>query len=209
MQQVGKALSTRFGKAPQERQPLSSFETDLVAISETVSRLLGHFWTANDTTAARQAQIEDWLEDLREFRSAIVAEACTEIRHRPGTKRPMPGDVRILCLDIQRRNREQQLAIEAKNAAQHGGTWESWLFDIWGPASTGRIARKAAIQARHEAYRLADEWRAKQLGKPLPAPCYATATERTYTKAEMEKAIAELGIQTATDHPSSEAPATL
>lgn len=65
-----------------------------------MSRLLSHYWTADDEPAARQAQIEDWIEDLVEFGPDIAAAACGEWRRRPGGKRPTPGDIRALCREF-------------------------------------------------------------------------------------------------------------
>ena len=51
----------------------------------------------------RQAQIEDWLEDLIEFGPADVAEACREWRQdtTQATRRPTPTDIRRLCVKRQ------------------------------------------------------------------------------------------------------------
>lgn len=69
-------------------------------IAALVSRLLGHYWTADDPPQARQAQIEDWLEDLREFGPAIVADACREWRRRDDNRRPTPGQIRAMCNEV-------------------------------------------------------------------------------------------------------------
>ena len=61
-----------------------------------MTRLLFHYWTADDSPEARQAQIEDWIEDLIEFGPRIVADACQEWR-RGHDRRPTPSDIRGLC----------------------------------------------------------------------------------------------------------------
>jgi hypothetical protein len=70
----------------------------LAELSATVTRLLQHYWTADDPVTVRTAQIADWLEDLREFGPAVVARACVEWR-RVGSRRPLPSDIRRLCIE--------------------------------------------------------------------------------------------------------------
>jgi hypothetical protein len=83
-------------------QPINSTaSTANREIAATISRLLAHFWTADDPPAVRQAQIEDWLEDLREFGPAIVVDACREWR-RTKTRRPAPSEIRLMCIAAQR-----------------------------------------------------------------------------------------------------------
>ncbi len=64
--------------------------------------MMGHYWTADDHPAARQAQIEDWLEDLDEFDVAIVRAACREWRQTQ-SRRPTPADIRFLAIGEVRR----------------------------------------------------------------------------------------------------------
>ena len=71
-------------------------------IAATVARLMAHYWTEAMPTSLRRALAEDWLADLREFGPAIVASACTEWRRRPGGRRPTPGDIRAICIELQR-----------------------------------------------------------------------------------------------------------
>lgn len=126
-------------------------------ISAIVSRLLLHYWTATEHAAIRQAQVEDWIEDLIEFDLDIIRDACAIWRRRPKASRPLPGQVRALCVDMQQERKEEQHRAIAQQ--QDGGTWPQWLYDIWGPASTGRIARQQALDdmkrryARGRAYR--------------------------------------------------------
>lgn len=51
----------------------------------------------------REAQAQDWLEDLREFGAEVVEAACREWRRKPGGRRPTPGDIRALCIDEKER----------------------------------------------------------------------------------------------------------
>lgn len=76
------------------------------SIAALISRLMSHYWTADDPPAIRRAQAEDWVLDLIEFGPAVVEAACREWRRRPGGRRPTPGDIRALCLAEQRERRE-------------------------------------------------------------------------------------------------------
>jgi hypothetical protein len=80
------------------------------AISILVTKLLSHYWTAEEHPAARQAQVEDWIGDLIEFGSGVVQEACAEWR-RSETRRPLPADIRKLCQE--ERDRRQWRATRA------------------------------------------------------------------------------------------------
>ncbi len=63
---------------------------------------MSHYWTADDHPAVRQAQIEDWLEDLCEFGVELVRFACADWR-RSQTRRPTPADIRLLAIAEHRR----------------------------------------------------------------------------------------------------------
>src|SRR4051794_1322340 len=73
-----------------------------------IARLLLHFWAPGDLSdSARAAMAADWLEDLREFGPAAVAHACRDWRRQPGARRPLPGDIRKLCIEAQTAQRER------------------------------------------------------------------------------------------------------
>jgi hypothetical protein len=101
---------------------------------------MSHYWTADDPEAARQVQLEDWIEDLFEFSDAIVEEACREWR-RIGTRRPLPVDIRVLAIAEQRRIAERGVTEEA---------WPKWLQDLWGPEPAGPIKRKQALEKNRQ-----------------------------------------------------------
>lgn len=124
--------------------------TAATELSKTILRLMSHYWTADDPPATREAQIEDWIEDLIEFDLDIVREACAEWRRKPVNRRPLPGEIRAICFSEQQDRQEDRLAIESKNREQDGGTWSH--YDLWGPASTGRIERQKAIEEQQEKY---------------------------------------------------------
>lgn len=77
-------------------------------IAEQITRLLVHYWTADDDAVSRRAQIEDWIEDLAEFGPHAVADACTEWRRSSG-KRPTPSDIRKLCREGHAERRPERL----------------------------------------------------------------------------------------------------
>jgi hypothetical protein len=60
---------------------------------------------SDDPADARQVQIEDWLQDLGEFPSALVESACRHWRQNE-TRRPTPAEIRkIVGIELQRRSR--------------------------------------------------------------------------------------------------------
>lgn len=127
------------------------------AIADIVTRLLSHFATADEPLAVRQAMAQDWVDDLEEFALADIEAATKEWRQTFAT-RPTIAEIRKLAIANQRRESDRR-ALEDKSREQEGGSWEPWLYEIWGPASTGRIARQQALDdwnrrlARGEAYR--------------------------------------------------------
>lgn len=139
-----------------------------------ILRLLSHYWTADDHPATREAQVEDWLEDLIEFDLDVVRDACAEWRRRDENKRPTPGQIRKICFDEQQERRTtSQRSLESQ---QDGGTWPSWLYDIWGPASTGRIERQKALDMQQERYARAQAYRDGKLAEFDAAPAIPPAT---------------------------------
>ena len=71
-------------------------------IAEQIWRLMTHYWTTDDHPAVRQAQVEDWLEDMAEFDPEIVRQACAEWRQTQ-TRRPTPAELRTIAAQIWRR----------------------------------------------------------------------------------------------------------
>ena len=71
---------------------------EIKEIAALIARLMSHYWTAADPVQTRQAQLEDWLDDLVEFGPAAVAEACREWR-RTQSRRPTPADIRRLAAE--------------------------------------------------------------------------------------------------------------
>lgn len=96
----GRALSKTSWKALPERQVSGDRQ-----VASLIGRLLAHYWTESIPASMREAQAQDWLEDLREFGPEVVSIACGEWRRQPGGKRPTPGDIRALCIEHQRDTR--------------------------------------------------------------------------------------------------------
>lgn len=102
LQSSSKALSS-----PSRIEPPAQPSLNDRLIAERVSTLLSHYWTAADPVEVRRAQIGDWLEDLAEFAAPVVSEAAKEWRQE-NTRRPSPGDIRLLCIAIKRRDAEKR-----------------------------------------------------------------------------------------------------
>lgn len=99
------------------QQKPSSNETaspqEVRQIAALVSRLLSHYWTAADREETRQAQIEDWVMDLRQFGSEAVARACGRWRLTQN-RRPTPADIVKLAIE------ERTLIAESEEVAKSG-----------------------------------------------------------------------------------------
>ena len=134
--------------------------TKSIQIAGMVANLMSHYWVAEELLPSREAQIADWIEDLIEFDLDIVRNAIAEWRRKPHVRRPSPGDVRSLAFAAQQDRRDQQRYLEDKTAQQAGARWEPWLYELWGPASTGIEARNAAIAQQNQRYARAEQWRA-------------------------------------------------
>lgn len=86
---------------PGSRRPLN-FSQDSQrrqAIAAIISRLMSHFWTADDPMEIRKVQAEDWLADLIKFDPDIVNEAAARWRIAQ-TKRPVIADIFKLCEEV-------------------------------------------------------------------------------------------------------------
>lgn len=109
-----------------------------------MAALLTHYWSPTEPAAARQAQLQDWIEDLNEFPVRLVDEACREWRRGPEhARRPLPGDIRQLCIRQQVERDERRMISNARQP------WPDWLRDLWGPPPEGPRLRAQAIEERH------------------------------------------------------------
>lgn len=95
---MGNDLVQLRASPPGLRQRCRRGRENETKIAGHVSRLMSHFWTANEDPRLRAAQAQDWLEDLAEFHEALVGEACRDWRQSE-TRRPTIADIRKLCSD--------------------------------------------------------------------------------------------------------------
>ena len=97
-------MDTDTSNLPQRnssKAPSEALKRDKL-IAEQIWRLMTHYWIADDSSEVRQAQIEDWLEDMAEFGPEIVRQACAEWRQTQ-TRRPAPAELRTIAVQIRRR----------------------------------------------------------------------------------------------------------
>jgi hypothetical protein len=94
---------------------------------------MNHYWTANDPVAMRQAQIEDWIEDLVEFPIECIEEACREWRRQPDNRRPTPGEIRSLAMAHQQRRNRGVIALPAPDVWELSyGDLQKRITERWG-----------------------------------------------------------------------------
>jgi hypothetical protein len=78
---------------------------------------MNHYWTSDDPIAMRQAQIEDWIDDLIEFPLHAIEEAIREWRQTQ-TRRPTPAQIRSLAVAAQRASRPLPRSREPVNSVE-------------------------------------------------------------------------------------------
>lgn len=133
-----------------------------------------HYWSSTEPAAVRQAQLNDWLEDLEEFPAVLVGEACREYRRGADRgRRPMPGDIRMICIRI--RVADATRVADRKAIADARSPWPDWLAELWGPAPMGPSDRAAAIAQAKDRER-------KQLRRRLGDPNAKLSSEMTDAK---------------------------
>lgn len=156
-------------------------------IAGIIGRLLMHYYAPHDLSApARKAMAADWLEDLEEFEPDVVADACREWRRKPGSRRPLPGDIRQLCIA------EQQRQIERRAIAGPDGE-RPWTYPERRAAlDAERERNRPAELANYERLKRLDEERnAKRIGALRPVK------ELIHTTEQMRQARIALGIEPA------------
>ena len=154
-----------------------------------MTRVLAHFWTADDNEIARKAQIADWIEDLVEFGPALVEEAMKEWR-RTKTRRPMIADIRRLCIEAQRQRSERQAIADQRPGALDEDTLKMWAgAEYHGDFRTPVQRRQAAIDDQEERYRRAAAYRAGKLDEydALHHPERLAERRRAQAAAEAER----------------------
>lgn len=143
-----------------------------------MAALLTHYWAATEPAAVRQAQLQDWIEDLAEFGPELVSEACKEYRRGPDhARRPLPGDIRMICIRI--RVADATRVADRKAIADARSPWPDWLAELWGPAPMGPSDRAAAIAQAKDRER-------KQLRRRLSNPDAKLSSEMTHEEKVAE-----------------------
>lgn len=131
-------------------------------IAGRIAALLTHYWSSTEPAAVRQAQLNDWLEDLEEFPAELVGEACRDYRRSADrARRPLPGDIRMICIRI--RVADATRVADRKAIADARSPWPDWLAELWGPAPMGPSDRAAAIAQAKDRER---EQLRRRLGNP-------------------------------------------
>jgi hypothetical protein len=75
---------------------------DLQKIGTQILVLLANYWAADESREVRALIADSWIEDLEDFDPELVAAACRDWRLNENRhKRPMSGDIRQLCIEIQ------------------------------------------------------------------------------------------------------------
>jgi hypothetical protein len=122
-------MSSRNANVSAERQ-----------ISDSINKLLSHYWIPEQPLNISRMAVDDWLDDLAEFPPSVVKEACADYRRANRERRPTPADVRHRCFQIQS-EREQRFQIA--NGRQQA--WPRWLEEVWGPWPDGPQKRAKAL----------------------------------------------------------------
>lgn len=95
-------------------------------IASLVAKLLGHYWTADEPARLRQAQIEDWVEDLNDFDPGVVEQACRDWR-RGSDRRPVPSEIRRMCIEEETSRAERkQLGRRGLSETEITQTADAW-----------------------------------------------------------------------------------
>jgi hypothetical protein len=151
--QKGREMDQMHNRLPISFEDLQRRRAETGAL---VARLLTHYWTAAEPIGVRQAQAEDWIEDLCEFLPAQVNEACRRWR-RSQSRKPTIADIRALAIEER----------DTRTMPAEEGAWPAWLAETWGAEPEGPRRRAEALARSKE---LVDEipdtiagqpWRAK------------------------------------------------
>ncbi len=137
-----------------QRRGPSGWSQNEQAIAGLIARLLLHFWTPQELgDDARAAMAEDWVTDLAEFGPDILARGCGEWR-KTHSRRPTIADIRKLCMEDRDMQRSHYGVVDGRSDPLV--TEEAYARSVGFPSA---LARRDAIDARNQAYRLAELWR--------------------------------------------------
>ena len=81
-------------------------------IAGRIAALLSHYWVGQMPGSLQTLVASDWLEDLGEFPSHAIEEACRRWR-RAEIKRPKPAEIRDMCQRIIRKEARERDRIRA------------------------------------------------------------------------------------------------
>ena len=143
---------------------------------------MSHYWLATEPEPVRRTQLEDWLEDLSEFSTAAVADACREWRQTK-SKRPTPADIRKLCIVSQNRRRETEAKALPPPVRQPEPEPDPMSDED--RAYCILLADKAIRHLKHRPME----------SQPTGYGVELVRKERTYTAEEMRRARIALGIE--------------
>jgi hypothetical protein len=84
-----------------------------------------------------------------------------------------------------------------QNVVVQSDRWEDWLYEIWGPASSGRIARADALRRQEASLRKSEDWRARQasMGVRTGAGRRLAAAEGVFSAEALRRGRVELGLE--------------
>jgi len=170
-------------------QPPSNPQSTKLELAGIVARLLSHYFAPSELDdAARKAMAADWLEDLAEYHPADVADACREWRRKPNGRRPLPGDIRALCIEHQR-NRQQRMAIAGPS------DMDAYARSVGFKNNAERMAEIEAVQQKlnspvnfERLHKLAQDRTSQRVASLRPV--------REYSQEELRRARIALGIET-------------
>ena len=91
-----------------KKKPSTALQDQRASILGQVLVLLTHYYMPDLPEEIREAQANDWFEDLAEFGPGVVEVACRQWR-RMESWRPTPADIRDLAnRELRRRQHEEQ-----------------------------------------------------------------------------------------------------
>jgi hypothetical protein len=138
----------------------------------------------------RKAQAQDWIEDLEEFGPAIVAEACRTWRRRPVNRRPSPGEIRALCLNEQREQRER-----AQHAQLSGpDAMDAYARSVGFANNAERMAQIRRDEAKRDDPAHYERLKALQL-EIQPRPVGSLRKAKEASPEELRRGRIELGLE--------------
>lgn len=184
----GAALTTR---KQQHSRPSQDNDRQVAA---TIARLLLHYWAPGDLSdEARKAMAADWLEDLSEFGPDVVGHACREWRRKPINRRPLPGEIRALCIERKREVQERVALAGPTNMDEYARS-VGWANNAERMEAIAKDQAKAA--GNYERMRLlGEEMRLAPVGPLRTAAQALGVTAREFTAEDLRAGRIALGLE--------------